>query len=257
MPIVTTLLDDQSPLIQYNGIWGYGGSAGDVYGSYYYLGTYTVSNRPNNQSATFTFKGTGFTIYGSNRGDHGLFQVSVDGETYQNNSENAAAVTLQQVLLTQTNLTQGELHNVTITNLAPLDSPYLDVDFVTWETPVGEDDQGIASILVQDTDPSFDYQPADAWSTNPSNITQYKDGTGHITSTDGAYVAFTLTGDVVNLYGSTGPECGNYSISLDEGPASQYNASRAFSAYQNVIYHANNLGPGTHKINVTNNVAVG
>ncbi|EIW76489.1 hypothetical protein CONPUDRAFT_146882 [Coniophora puteana RWD-64-598 SS2] len=76
---------------------------------------------------------------------------------------------------------------------------------VTWETPVGEDGQGIASILVQDTDPSFDYQPAEAWSTSPSNVTQYKDGTG-----------------------------------------------QSFATYQNVLYHANNLGPGKHTINVTN-----
>jgi hypothetical protein len=62
-----------------------------------------------------------------------------------------------------------------------------------------------------------------------------------------------LTGEAVTLFGTSGPSNGPYSVQLDGGPTVQYNASNAYPTnYGVTIYHADNLGPGTHQIVLTN-----
>jgi hypothetical protein len=57
----------------------------------------------------------------------------------------------------------------------------------------------------------------------------------------------------VTLFGTSGPSNGPYSVQLDGGPTVQYNASNAYPTnYGVTIYHADNLGPGTHQIVLTN-----
>lgn len=62
-----------------------------------------------------------------------------------------------------------------------------------------------------------------------------------------------LSGEVVSLYGTSGPSNGPYLAQLDGGQAIQYNASHAYPTnYGVMIYHADNLGSGTHQLLLTN-----
>jgi len=66
-----------------------------------------------------------------------------------------------------------------------------------------------------------------------------------------------LSGEVVSLYGTSGPYNGPYSVQLDGGEIIQYNASNIYPTnYGVMIYHADNLGSGTHQLLLTNLPAV-
>lgn len=57
----------------------------------------------------------------------------------------------------------------------------------------------------------------------------------------------------MTLFGASGPSNGPYSVQLDGGKSETYNATNAYPTnYGVTIYHADNLGPGTHQIILTN-----
>ena len=60
-------------------------------------------------------------------------------------------------------------------------------------------------------------------------------------------------GEAINLFGTSGPSNGPYSAQLDGGQTVQYNASSVYPTnYGTMVYHANNLGPGSHQLVLTN-----
>lgn len=80
-----------------------------------------------NQSASFSFNGTGVQIYGAKRSNHGLYHVNLDnGPNIVMNGSAADPGVFQILLYSATALQQG-LHQVKITND---ENAYLDIDFV-------------------------------------------------------------------------------------------------------------------------------
>ncbi|EIW76496.1 hypothetical protein CONPUDRAFT_158515 [Coniophora puteana RWD-64-598 SS2] len=257
MPTITTFVDDQSPLITYSGAWSSGPSTEPALADYYYLGTYSFSSDPS-QYATFSFNGTGLGVYGGKRNNHGLYSVVVDGETYIGNGNTSTYEWQTALYSNQSGMAQG-MHTATMGSAVK--GSLFGLDFVTWETEVGNDDQKLVSVMVQDTDPSFDYQDTGAWSGAPENGYMFNRGTGHTTSTENASATLTFTfdprlmiyvGDVINLYGSVGTNNGQYSVVMDGEAPVTYIATRPWNLYQVMIYHASNLGPGEHRLTVTN-----
>ncbi|KAF7982149.1 hypothetical protein HWV62_29899 [Athelia sp. TMB] len=60
-------------------------------------------------------------------------------------------------------------------------------------------------------------------------------------------------GDAVTVYGCTNQTMGNYSVSLDSGSISNNNARHDEVNSEVVIFYADNLGPGTHRVEFINN----
>lgn len=53
----------------------------------------------------------------------------------------------------------------------------------------------------------------------------------------------------MNVYGGVSPTgCAAYSVSLDGGPFEVFSARRKVTRTPQVLYFANNLGPGVHNI---------
>ncbi|KAH7927506.1 hypothetical protein BV22DRAFT_1031695 [Leucogyrophana mollusca] len=247
MPLVTHLIDDKTPLIRYDDTWAPGTSA-DSFADQYYLGTFTTTNVTGG-AASWSFNGTAFWIYGSRRDNHGTYSVTVDGETYPNNNGQSDTFYFQQVLFNMTGLTQG-MHSVQIENTGT-NAQYLDIDLVVWQSEVGEEGDQLVAQVVQDTDPSFQFQ-SPAWNTNPPDVNFFNNGTGHSTTTYDATATYTFTGDSVALYGTVGPENGPYSVQLDGGEAVQFNATQFMLYTQTMLYYADNLGSGSHRLMITN-----
>ncbi|KAL4064800.1 hypothetical protein V8B97DRAFT_1919936 [Scleroderma yunnanense] len=227
MPLVTTLIDNKSPLISYDSTWIPGSSNGDPYEDQYFLGTFTVNNVSNGK-ATFTFNGTGSWIYGAQRNNHGAFTVQVDGAIYANNEYSANN---QFMRLLDNTGTSGQ---------------YVDIDMVggtsiVWQSEVGNTSDQLTTETVQATDPRFQYSGS-GWSANPSNDNFFSDGTAHAT--------FTFT--MVTMVGSMGPQNGPFSVRLDEGQSSTYNGTASVPFYGITLFHADNLGAGNHQLTITN-----
>ncbi|EIW83004.1 hypothetical protein CONPUDRAFT_121279 [Coniophora puteana RWD-64-598 SS2] len=248
MPLVTTLIDDTSPLITYDPSWIPGTSADDNDASDYFLGTFTDTNVTNAQ-ASFSFNGTSFYIFGSKRPNHGTYSIEVDGKTFSNIEGNSANSLFQQALFNGTGLSQG-MHNVSLTNTGSGTNTFVDIDLVVWDSEVGSDSEQLATVTVEDTDPGFNYQSV--WTTDPPNAMFYSQGSGHSTSVENASVTLTFTGDIVSVFGTVGPNNGQYSVALDNGPPTSFNATRQMTYYRSMLYHADNLGSGQHQLNLVN-----
>ncbi|KAH7927505.1 hypothetical protein BV22DRAFT_1127314 [Leucogyrophana mollusca] len=218
MPLVTTLIDDKSPLIHYDSSWAPGNSQDDPLADEYYLGTFTTCNVTNGV-ATFSFNGSAFWIYGAKRSNHGSYTVDVDGGTFNDNGDSSNAI-FQTSLFNQS-LSQGE-HTVTLTNTGQ-NNLYVDIDLIVWQSEVGQDEDQLMTETVEDTDPRFSYQEP-AWTSSPGDPTTanfFSNGTGHSTTNYDAYVTFTFT---VMLYHADNLGSGQHQVVLTNLPnvAGQY-----------------------------------
>ncbi|KAF8441355.1 hypothetical protein L210DRAFT_3536956 [Boletus edulis BED1] len=252
MPLLTTVIDDKSPLISYDATWLPGTSQNDNFAVDYYLGTFQ-KNSAADGTATLSFNASAFWIYGANRPNHGTYTIQVDSNNHPN--FNGSGNNLFQQTLFSANVNQG-MHTVSLMNTGGTSGFYVDIDMIVWQSNVGNTDDQLVPELVPDVDPRFQYEQS-IWETTSAssdlNLNLFNNGTGHITATSAATVSFTFTGEVVTLFGTSGPSNGPYSVQLDGGQAVQYNASNAYPTnYGVTIYHADNLGSGAHQIVLTN-----
>ncbi|OJA07835.1 hypothetical protein AZE42_06353 [Rhizopogon vesiculosus] len=269
MSLATFLADDKSPLIHYDSGWAAGNSGDDNLADQYFRGTFQTSNATGG-TATFSFNGTGFWIYGAKRTNHGTFTVTVDSQSFSNINGESNVNLFQQVLFNQSGLTQG-LHTVSLMNTGSGNTNYVDIDMVeflhplttlmahclrsfkvVWETEI---DGELVTRTIDDTDAAFQYQEP-AWNANPTNVNLFSNATGHSTSSYDATTTLSFTGmsftESVSIFGSVGPNNGPYSVSLDSGQANTFNATAYLTFYEVMLYHADNLGPGQHQLTLTN-----
>ena len=93
-------------------------------------GTFTLTST-SGASATLTFNGTAVWIYGAMRSNHGPYNVTLDGQLYQDNGYYGGDI-FQQVLFSAADLDGSKPHTLSIIN-SPANSTrsYLDVDSVS------------------------------------------------------------------------------------------------------------------------------
>ncbi|KAF5328853.1 hypothetical protein D9619_011705 [Psilocybe cf. subviscida] len=250
MAILTTTIEDSAPVLIYSGTgggdWTAGTSRADTSIDEYSQSNYMVTNVAN-ANVSFSFYGTGVQIYGAKRERHGQFLINIDGLTYPPQNGASVTPTFQTALFSTVALNEG-YHTVTMTNLGS----QLDIDFLTWQTPVGKTEEGLLAWTDQDTLPSFAYIPASAWSSSPTNGGMFSGGSGHVTQTAGAAVEYSfeslVLGDAVAIFGPVGPNGAPYSVQLGDKPPANYSANKQFYRPQNILFQASNLGGGTHKV---------
>jgi hypothetical protein len=71
-------------------------------------------------------------------------------------------------------------------------------------------------------------------------------------SAQNATSTLSFSGDSITVYGSVGPQNSAYTAQMDQGSPVSFNASRSAFFDQQVIYYADNLGPGNHVLQLTN-----
>ncbi|KAJ7680294.1 hypothetical protein DFH06DRAFT_973298 [Mycena polygramma] len=254
MPQFNTTVEDYSPIISYSADWRAGSSTSDSLADLYSDSSFTLT-QADGGTATFTYNGTSFSIFGSKRANHGFYQVTVDGNAFT--PENGAVADpgqFQVPLFSSPPLVQA-LHTVTITNQG---TSFIDIDFITWQSSVGSDDEQLIVNTVQDSDPAFAYTPPNSWGTNPPSIGTYSGSSGQCVPSSRRVVSFInheysitrSSGDGVSLYGPVGPAGSPYSVSLDGGAPVNHTANKQFYQPQVLLYTATNLGPGQHMVKV-------
>ncbi|KAI6003313.1 hypothetical protein F5J12DRAFT_722726 [Pisolithus orientalis] len=248
MPLVTNLIDDKSPLIQYDSTWLPGTSADDQLEDQYYHGTFTTNNVTNGQ-VTFTFNGTGIWWYSARRNNHGTFVVQVDDNTYGPYDGYSVEEQFMVPIFNITDLNQGT-HKLTLTNTGSGTTLYVGADLIVWQSNVGNEDDQLITETIDDSDSRFQYQES-LWD-SPSDVNLYSNGTGHYTEEQtSATLTFTVR-DMVTLFGKTGTSNGPYTVQLDGGQTNTYNATANLPYYGITLFHADNLGSGQHKLTITN-----
>ncbi|KIK21507.1 hypothetical protein PISMIDRAFT_12265 [Pisolithus microcarpus 441] len=250
MPLVTTLVDDKSPLISYDSTWIPGTSV-DQYADQYYLGTFTINDVPNG-TAWFSFNGTGVWVYGAKRGNHYTYDVQLDGNTYGPYDGYYPTQEFLQVLFNTTGLTQG-MHNLTLTNTAT-NSSYVDIDLVVWQSEVGSGDQQLITETVQDTDSRFQYQMTERGNIRKPTRRVRRSLLRYVVPLPppGHETIDLFQGEMVTLFGATSTSTGLYTVQLDGGNVSKYNATAFLPFYGVTLFHADNLGPGQHSLTIAN-----
>jgi hypothetical protein len=76
-------------------------------------------------SATFSFNGTGIWLFGAKRGNHGLYNITLDGSTTTLSGFAADPGIFQTPLFGQSHL-KNTLHTITLTNAGANPNRYLD-----------------------------------------------------------------------------------------------------------------------------------
>jgi len=93
-------------------------------------GTFTLTT-DYGASATLTFNGTTVWIYGAKRGNHGPYNVTLDGKVFTDDGFYDGQV-FQQLLFSAVELDGTKPHTVSITNsFTDAEKPYLDIDSVS------------------------------------------------------------------------------------------------------------------------------
>ncbi|KAF8749717.1 hypothetical protein RHS01_09902 [Rhizoctonia solani] len=138
-------------------------------------------------------------------------------------------------IFSRTGLSDG-LHTVTLTNDngGSTTRPFVDIDFITWTS---NDDVG-KNITIDDSDPAWSYTPSgQQWGTSSTYVVDYySKPSSSVTNVAGATASVQFEGNAVYLYGGTLDDHGTFNVQVNDHPA----------------YYADGLGPGTHKLTVTN-----
>ncbi|KAF8715251.1 hypothetical protein RHS03_00034, partial [Rhizoctonia solani] len=255
MPYNVTI-DDISPLITYQGQWldSYN-LAADPYTDRY-LGKTFHSSRTDGSQATFQFNGTDVWIFGAKRGNHGNFIVTIDNgqaqriDGYAPRQPDGVDGVYQFPIFSRTGLSDG-LHTVTLTNDngGSTTRPFVDIDFITWTS---NDDVG-KNITIDDSDPAWSYTSSgQQWGTSSTYVVDYYQQTEHVTNVAGATASVQFEGNAVYLYGGTLDDHGTFNVQVNDHPAVSMNGSTVGYHSRVLLYYADGLGPGTHKLTVTN-----
>ncbi|KAI4527472.1 hypothetical protein K525DRAFT_186651 [Schizophyllum commune Loenen D] len=237
-------IDDNSPFITYNG-WHTGNRTQDT-SAFSYLdgGTFTVT-QTNGSRASFTFNGTYVYLYGAKRSNHGRYSVELDGVKSSYNGNSGEAL-FQQLLFSHGPLELDVPHTVHLQCDGSGDDG-CDAQ-ITFTTDLGDDDTS-AQMTLSDNHPNFSY--TGPWTTTGAGG-RYEGGTAHQAVNGNSYVMLEFWGESVSLYGAVGPAYGRYTVQMDGGGAQVFDARDVYTQTQVLLYHANNIGNGTHELVLTN-----
>lgn len=140
MPSYLAVYEDTAPFFTYTGAWSTGSSRDNLADQYVVtrsFATVRADSPPRYSESSFTltqaagtsfsfkFYGTEVNIFGAKRGNHGLYQVTLDGNTSP--EVTGAGADQFQVQLYTANASRG-MHTVTMINK---ENKFLDIDFVS------------------------------------------------------------------------------------------------------------------------------
>lgn len=128
-----------------------------------------------------------------------------------------------------------------------------DLDWLVWETeydgPGGPLNAQVTELTFDNSHPRFQF--LGSWDSK-TNVDGPANNTYEITSSPDAKLQFTFDGDAIAIYGAVDPSHGNYSANVDFEQSATLSGNWNVTAYQQMLYYAENLGAGVHNLNVNN-----
>nr|XP_019010275.1 uncharacterized protein I206_04743 [Kwoniella pini CBS 10737]OCF49056.1 hypothetical protein I206_04743 [Kwoniella pini CBS 10737] len=200
----------------------------------------------------YKFNGTGITIYGAKRPNHGVYGIKVDDipeERYDGKGDDV----FQAILYQRMGLDEKVEHTIRVTNYPSAtqnktdEDVWLDIDhlIITHTIP-----STMYTTYIDDSSSMIQYD---------SNWISYGYGTGgyynltdHMSSTTGSSMEFKFNGSSIQLYGGINNDHGDYGISLDGREDEIFDANNWQMVYQVPLYTVSGLAEGEHTIRITN-----
>ncbi|KAF9547700.1 hypothetical protein CPC08DRAFT_715749 [Agrocybe pediades] len=170
--------------------------------------SFTVTSKQG-ESFKLQFYGTGVTIFGARRGNHGIYSAQLDGGPVFSATGTSTSDDLMQVLYTG-NATLG-MHTVTVRNDQ---DEYFDLDYVTFQTSVGKENEHLIVNTYQDDahvrrDAIALYGPVGPLGTTYSVQIDNNNSTEYTTNT----TPFFKANEVLFYGGNLGP--GNHTLRIE------------------------------------------
>ncbi|TFK27542.1 hypothetical protein FA15DRAFT_586164 [Coprinopsis marcescibilis] len=247
MPTYLASYEDTAPYFNFTGDWKVGRSTENRFIDHYSESSFIYAPA-NSSSATLSFEyyGTTVSIHGSRLTGRDAYRVFVDGRELFNSS----------------NTTSTDRFNATIFSAAlPLghhkvelsaNGSFVDVDYVSWSTNIGENDEDLIVNTIQDMHPDFEYDPPGEWVIDPPHIGSFAGASGHATSRIGASATLSFTGDAIALFGPSGPQfASSYSVAINNTNARAFSALKPLFRSKQLLYYGANLGLGNHSLTIT------
>ncbi|KAF8531407.1 hypothetical protein JB92DRAFT_3105242 [Gautieria morchelliformis] len=231
MPRFNFTFQEASPLISYTDFWAVGSPSKDPLWNEY-DGSFRVTNSSDG-NATIHFNGTGVSIFGARRTNHGNYMVVLDGNssTLNGNGPNI----FQTPLFEQYGL-PNEPHTVEISNHPSGSGPYLDIDFIQIERAVGQENDTVYSTTLASSSPYVNYTQGE-W--HPQALTLNGSNTTYQSVSPQSQFAITFQGCCIELYGLYANA--GYNVSMDGGtPAPMHGMNITLNPsmwYQNTLLH--------------------
>lgn len=199
----------------------------------------------------FTFTGTGVWLYGAFSTNHDGYSITLDDQALGPFNGFRQTFIPRQVLFGLNGLTQAE-HTLVFTN-APttsnLNNWFLDVDYIIYETQVVANSTPVTTILEDSNSTVWAYSPSSSWTAVTNS--QFHNGDGHQAATPGASATATFDGQSVTVFGLIGPDQGNYTVQVDNGPTTTFNAAYPTEKVQVPLAAVDGLTQGPHNITLT------
>ncbi|KAF8574584.1 hypothetical protein K439DRAFT_1665383 [Ramaria rubella] len=161
-------------------------------------------------TATLNFAGTGVSLFGAFRPNHGNFSVNLDHGTIVNGDGNANNI-FREPLSQNYNLSNIE-HFIQATNEPSSAGEYFDLDYVNIERVIGQDKDTIFHSTIDDTSPFVIYDGP--WGPSSVNATSNTNGTLHMTTEDNSQIRIVFQACCIELYGLY--TNAQYTVTLDD-----------------------------------------
>ena len=242
------MINDTNTGITYTGSWSYSSGRGD--GDFQDDVHYTTTN---NDSASYTFTGTGVDFLSEKNSDEGNVEVFIDNVDKGSFSANAASRSAQQVIYSITSLSNGS-HTIKVVKTS---GTYMLVDAFNVHTGGATPTPTIqpptntpaGSTTINNNNAGIAYTGTWTYAGNRGagdymNDVQY-------TSTNGDFFQYTFTGTGVDFIAPKGSGYATVTVYIDgvnKGNFSEDNGGTY--APQQVIYGITGLASGSHTIKV-------
>ncbi|KAK6909455.1 hypothetical protein I203_103474 [Kwoniella mangroviensis CBS 8507] len=199
----------------------------------------------------YRFNGTGVTVYGAKRDNHGVYGVKID-DNPEERYDGKGKDNFQAVLYQKMGMDEGAEHVIRMTNY-PSATPnvtrdiWFDIDhiLITHTIP-----STTYTTYIDDASPSISYDTS--WVSYGYGTGGYYNLTEHMSSTTGSIMELKFNGSSIQLFSSINTDHGDYTISLDGGEQEVYSGNNWQLLYQVPIYTISGLTEGEHTITITN-----
>jgi hypothetical protein len=197
MPSFAFTFQESSPLIAYSAGWDAVDDSNDPF-----KGSYNGIFRPTSKAgttATLSFLGTGVSIFGAKRDNHGNYSVELDGSQPAFIGDGFAP---QPFIFNSSLWSSPELpysqHTVKLTNIPTKSGTWVDIDYITIQRSIGGPDDQIFNLTLDDS-PSAFVNYIGSWQPIPQNTAF--NNTLHRTAAAGAQVVIQFRGCCIEVYG--------------------------------------------------------